>query len=103
MSEFTKQKWAVAFKDQGMGHGSYGVVIKNKDGSLTEVIGGLCESAAEEIVRRWNAFEPNGIVSELLKACEVAALAMTRELVNPDDIAFVEAAIANFKGSREKG
>ncbi len=48
-------EWAVAFRDQGMGHGTYGVVVKATN---KLVIGGLpTRVVAEMIVKRWNCHE----------------------------------------------
>ena len=54
-------EWAVAYKDQGLGHGMYGVVIKDTNEVLFE---DLTKEKCEEITRRWNS-QP-----DLLTACE---------------------------------
>ena len=56
-------EWAVAYKDQGLGHGMYGVVVKDTNEVLFEDIP---KEKCEEIVRRWNS-QP-----DLLEACKKA-------------------------------
>ena len=63
MSEFTKGEWAVGFSDQGLGHGTYGVMIKN---TSKVVITDLTKDEAEDVCRRWNS-QP-----DLLEACKEA-------------------------------
>ncbi len=43
---------------------------------------------AEHLVKCWNSH------AALRTACEVAVLALTHKPINPDDVAFVKAAIA---------
>ena len=54
-------EWAVAYKDQGLGHGMYGVVVKDTNEVLFE---NLTKGKCEELVRRWNS-QP-----DLLEACK---------------------------------
>ena len=65
----TKGEWAVAYKDQGLGHGMYGVVVKETNEVLFEDI---TKNKAEEIVHRWNS-QP-----DLLEACEAQHQAIDR-------------------------
>ncbi len=53
-------EWAVAYKDQGLGHGMYGVVVKASNEVLFEDIS---REDAEAVVRRWNSYDA------LLKVC----------------------------------
>ena len=63
MGEYSKGEWAVAYKDQGLGHGMYGVVVKDTNEVVFE---DLTMEEADEIVRRWNS-QP-----ALIAACESA-------------------------------
>ena len=79
-----------------------------------ETIGGEDEANAEELVHRWNAFEENGFVFNLLTMCEAIKLrihfiGLSSEPMNesgPDwsrEIALIESIITKAKKGFEDG
>ena len=89
-----KGEWGVAYKDQGLGHGMYGVVVKNTNEVLFEDI---TKEKAEEIVCRWNS-QP-----DLLTACKRghARLLEMGQSESMDTPKILEVAIANAeKGTK---
>ncbi len=53
-------KWAVGFKDQGLGHGIYGVVEIESEKVIVEDV---TKKQADEIIKRWNRHD--GLVEAL--------------------------------------
>ena len=57
-----KGEWSVAYQDQGLGHGMYGVIAKDTNKVLFEDV---TREQAEYAVRHWNS------QSDLLVACKI--------------------------------
>ncbi len=69
MSEYTKGKLEII----QVSISTYQIWAKPKPNhKATLVAGNLNEDDAQELIRRWNAFEDGGIVEKLLFACKFA-------------------------------
>ena len=61
MQELLKKEWSVGFKDRGLGHGDYAVIIKTDGDEIPLVVVecGNFPAVAEHIVEAHNAFIEN--------------------------------------------